>query len=81
METELSKVLDECIAQISKGETIQACLAEYPTMRQQLEPLLYTALSISTLPRVSPSDEFRKRSKARLMAWLRKNPFRRGCNG
>jgi len=68
MGTDLSKILDECILRISKGEAIEACLDEYSDLREQLEPLLYTALSISTIPRVSPSDEFRRVSKARLMA-------------
>ena len=33
MELQLSKVLDECIAQISNRHTIKSCLAEYPAMR------------------------------------------------
>jgi len=39
-------------------------------MRVQLEPRLYTALNISALPKISPSDEFREKSKVRLMARL-----------
>ncbi len=71
MRPELSKVLDECIERIRKGETVESCLAEYPNLRKQIKPLLDTALSISGIPQVSPSDEFRKTSKARLMARLR----------
>jgi len=71
MKAELSKILDECITRISKGEAIQSCLTEYPAMRQKLKPWLDTALFISALPQASPSDDFRKKSKARLMARLR----------
>ena len=62
---------------IGKGETIETCLAEYQNMREQLEPLLYTAWyitrSISVILKVwlSPSDEFGRMLKGRLMARLR----------
>ncbi|MFC1973892.1 FecR domain-containing protein, partial [Chloroflexota bacterium] len=71
MKTELLKVLDECIARIGQGESIETCLAEYPKLREQIEPLLHTALSIIDIPKVSPSDDFRRESKARLIARLR----------
>ncbi len=71
MGTDLTKILNECIARIGEGEAIETCLAEYENMREQLEPLLYTALSVSAIPKVSPSDDFRRMSKARLMARLR----------
>jgi hypothetical protein len=71
MRTKLPKVIDNCIERMRKGQTIEACLAEYPDMRQQIEPLLRTAVSISSIPGVSPSDEFRRLSKARLMMRLR----------
>ena len=72
MRTKLSKVLDECIARIRQGETIETCLADYPDVREHIEPLLYTALSISAIPKVSPPDDFKRISKARLMMRLRR---------
>ena len=71
MGAKLSKILDECIVRVEKGETIETCLAEYPDVRKELEPLLYMALSVSTIPEVSPSDKFTKTSKARLVTRLR----------
>ncbi len=71
MRTDLSKALDNCVERISKGETIEACLDEYRHIRGQLEPLLHMALSITDLPKASPSDEFKRMSKARLMMRLR----------
>ena len=70
MGNKLAKILDECIARISGGETVETCLARYARMRGQLEPLLNTALSISAAPKVVASDEFRRTSKGRLMARL-----------
>jgi len=71
VETKLANILDECVERIAKGESIDTCLARYPDLRSSLEPLLAMALSISSIPRVSPSDEFRRVSRARLMARLR----------
>ena len=70
MSSKLSEILDECITRISEGETIESCLAEYPGMREQIEPLLSTAQFISTVPRVSPSEEYIRTSEANLKARL-----------
>ncbi|MEE8470970.1 MAG: FecR domain-containing protein, partial [Dehalococcoidia bacterium] len=75
MKNDLSKILDECVAWIREGEEVEACLARYPYVRQQLEPLLQTALSVFAAPKEVPSDEFRRVSKARLMSRLRQNPI------
>jgi hypothetical protein len=71
MRTDLSEALEECLGRMCKGESIEDCLNDFPHLRYQLEPLLSTALSISTAPKVSPSEEFRKVSQARLMTRLR----------
>ena len=71
MKSDLSKLLDECIARLDKGEIIEDCLAEYPNAKEQLEPLLQIAASISAVPKVYPSDDFRRASKDHLMTRLR----------
>ncbi len=71
MKTELNKILDDCIAQVRNGETIEAALDKYPNMREQIEPLLRTALSISSIPKVKPSPEFVRMSAVRLMRLIR----------
>ncbi len=70
MLAELSKALDNCLARLREGEPLEACLNDYPHLQSRLEPLLITAASISTVPKASPSDEFRIASKARLMVRL-----------
>ncbi len=83
MKTNLTKILDECIEQIRNGETIENCLAQYPDVREKLEPLLEIARSIPSLPAVTPSDEYRRVSKARLMLRIARdssqaNPIKSG---
>ena len=62
------RVLDEHLARIRQGESIEACLTKYEGVRKQLEPLLHTAQSISAMPRVVLSDKFIKAAKGRLIA-------------
>src|SRR4030042_4919770 len=71
MRTELSKVLDECLPRLSKGEDIGACLHDYPELSPELEELLHTASFVSSAPRVSPSENFRVESKVRIIARIR----------
>lgn len=71
MRTDLSRALEECLVRIRRGEPFEACLGRYPHLRQRLEPLLETALSIAGAPKEVPSDEFRMASKARLVSRLR----------
>jgi hypothetical protein len=68
MESELAKILDDCIDKINDASSIEVCLAYHPEMRKDLEPLLYTTKAISEVDRVKPSEEFRKSAKGRLMA-------------
>ena len=72
-----AKALDECLNRIYNGDSVEACLVEYPNLREQLESLLTTALSISARPKVAPSDEYRRVSKSRLMSQLREMPGHR----
>jgi hypothetical protein len=71
MRTKITKALDECLAMMSEGESIDACLAKHEDVKKQLEPLLNTALSISSLPRAVPSDNFKETARERLIARLR----------
>ena len=71
MRRDLDKILDDCIEQVMRGETIEASLAKYPDMHDQLEPLLRIALSISSTPKVRPSSEYMGISKVHLMRLIR----------
>jgi len=71
MDNEFRDSLDNCLKRMSQGEAVEACLAEYPSLRGQLESLLNIASSISATPKASPSEQFRITSKARLAGRLR----------
>jgi len=73
MKKNLDKVLDECLDRIGKGEAAEDCLTDYPEMQEELEPLLTAATAISSLPEFTPSDEFRKAARGRLMAKLQQD--------
>jgi len=71
-EIELAETLDRCIKRMVEGETIEACLVDYPDARSEIEPLLYTASSIATAPRPVAPEAFRIMSEARLLARIRR---------
>jgi hypothetical protein len=46
---DLEAVLSECLNQMNKGESVEACVAQYPTLAARLEPLLRLALQVKAL--------------------------------
>ncbi|MBL7166627.1 MAG: FecR domain-containing protein [Dehalococcoidales bacterium] len=72
MTRELAEILDECIKRIVSGETVETCLADYPGVRSEIEPLLYTASSVSAAPGIVTPEAFRLMSGARLLARIRR---------
>jgi hypothetical protein len=70
-ETDLEKfedILVQCIDDIKAGRsTIEDCLDRYPSVREQLEPLLRIALEIREPPEVEPSPSFKVKARAWLM--------------
>jgi len=67
MEKEFDIILDECLELVMKGESIESVLAEFPDLRENLEPLLLTALDINHLPKIEPSPEYISTSKLSLL--------------
>jgi FecR protein len=65
------KIVDICLTRMAAGEPPEKCLADYPQYRHELEALLKTASIIASVPRVSPSADFRRLSQARLVNLLR----------
>ena len=70
-ETDLKKfedILVQCIEDIKAGRSsIEDCLDRYPSVREQLEPLLRIALEIREPPDVKPSPSFKVRARVQLM--------------
>ncbi|MGB5925260.1 MAG: DUF5667 domain-containing protein [Dehalococcoidia bacterium] len=61
-------ILAQCIEDITAGRaSIEDCLNRYPSMREQLEPLLRIALEIREPPDVKPSPSFKIKGRVWLM--------------
>lgn len=61
-------ILDECLEEIRTGRaTVAACLAKYPDLRDELEPLLSLALELGRVQEVKPSAAFRSKTRSRLL--------------
>ena len=76
----IDEILDRCIDDIRGGHaTVDECLARYSEHRAELEPLLHTVASLSTLPRseaVAPASERRAAFMATLHATPQERPRR-----
>ncbi len=70
MAKNLDEILDECINRLNRGESLKACLADYPDHAEQLEPLLQAMLqtqgAYSSLPSADAKREARQRFYAAL---------------
>jgi hypothetical protein len=49
-----NSILDECLAAIQQGETVDECLARYPAQAERLEPLLILVDKVRSTPPAQP---------------------------
>jgi len=68
---EFNNILDECLERLINGETIEACLAEYPGYAAELEPLLRTVMDARQAAAIEPRPEFRDRARYDFQAAIR----------
>ncbi|MFO7996837.1 MAG: DUF5667 domain-containing protein [Dehalococcoidia bacterium] len=62
------EILAQCIDDIKAGRSsIEGCLTRYPSLREQLDPLLKIALEIREPPDVKPSPAFKIKARVQLM--------------
>ncbi len=60
----LNNVFDDCLERLLHGESVQACLRDYPDFASELEPLLRTAVAVQrTTNQIKPREEFRARAR------------------
>ena len=57
---ELMLLVDECVRRLKAGESLEACLADYPAEADALRPLVEVALWVGTLPDPPPIDPSRR---------------------
>ncbi len=66
--------LDQCVSRLLAGESLDACLARYPEMREELRPLLEVAAVLAETPASAPAPEAKARGRQRLMDALARQP-------
>ena len=57
-----SSVLDECLVALSRGDTVEQCLARYPRQARRLRPVLTLATRVQASPRVAPRVQAQEQS-------------------
>jgi hypothetical protein len=68
MSNKIEDILAQCIEDIRAGRSsIDDCLAKYPSVSKELEPLLRITLEIREPPDVKPSTAFKVRARVQLM--------------
>jgi len=68
MKTGLEEALAECLASVERGRSVEECLARYPELAQELEPLLLTALGLQQVYDVRPRPSYRRAARERFLA-------------
>lgn len=71
MDKTIQKVLASCLDSIEKGESLDRCLARYPEMTKELEPLLRAALFVHRATRINARSEFKASTRRRLLSSLK----------
>jgi hypothetical protein len=65
--SELDRIINNCVDMIIDGEwTIEECLSQHPDRKEELQPLLQTALRLRRANSVRVSNQFRRESPGRL---------------
>lgn len=65
----LMGVVDQVVARVRAGESLDACLAEHPAEAAELRPLIETALSLRQTPAAPPPDPTKRAAaRARFLA-------------
>ncbi len=70
MVNNFDKILDECIDRINRGQSVEACLADYPDYAEQLEPLLRTMTQTQAVYSFAPSASAKMAARQRFNAVL-----------
>ncbi len=77
MANNFDKILDECIDRINRGESLEACLADYPQYIEQLEPLLQAMLDTQMAYTFTPSTTAKRAARQHFNAALEELEQRR----
>ena len=68
---QFDNALNDCLERLLvRGETIEHCLASYPTLADKLEPLIRTAVAAGQAAAIEPRPEFKVRARYQLLTAL-----------
>lgn len=67
MKTGLEEALADCLALMERGGSIEDCLARYPRLARELEPLLLTSLGLQQAYDVRPRPSFQHAALQRFL--------------
>lgn len=68
MTNEFDMILDKCIDRLSREESLDKCLADYPEHKAQLEPLLKAMTETATAYSFVPSADAKRSARIKLYA-------------
>jgi len=57
MAEDFDLILDECVNRINQGDSLEACLNDYPSYAARLKPLLQSMCDIQEVYTFTPSVE------------------------
>jgi hypothetical protein len=78
MKRRLEETLEECLAALAGGQsTVEECLALYPELAAELEPLLHTAGRLQDGYAVDPSPVYAQAARQRFLAAMTRRRQRR----
>ncbi len=72
MDNNFDRIIDDCIDRISRGQSVEACLNDYPEYVKQLEPLLRAMLQTKEAYSFIPSASAKRVSRQRFNAAIEK---------
>jgi len=75
---EFNNILDECLERLlTKDETIEQCLRDFPEQADELEPLLQMALATKKAITIQPRPEFRAEARYQFLSALQRREEKR----
>ncbi len=77
MAKNFDQILDGCIDRINRGESLKACLADYPEYIKQLEPLLQAMLQTREAYSFEPEANAKREARQRFNVALERRERRR----
>jgi hypothetical protein len=70
MANDFEKTLDSCIDRLNRGESVEACMADYPQYASELEPLLQAMFTTRQAYTFSPSPKAKREARQKFLAAL-----------